>query len=217
MAINKVVFGDNTLIDLTDTTATESDVAKDKIFHKKDGTIGSGTAIISDYNCKAGALINGAFANNITKIGHLVNEGASLFTQFANMQRLEEVEEIELNGIANIGQAFIGCIKLKKAPKMNTSSVSIMRSMFENCTALEDLPLYDTSNTSDMRTMFSGCTSLTDASLNNILQMCANAVNYSRTKTLVAIGITSTNYSASRIQNLSNYQAFINAGWTTGF
>lgn len=43
MAINKVIYGNNTLIDITDTTATESDVAMGVVFYKADGTRGVGT------------------------------------------------------------------------------------------------------------------------------------------------------------------------------
>ena len=43
MAINKVIYGNNTLIDITDTTATESDVAQGVVFYKADGTRSVGT------------------------------------------------------------------------------------------------------------------------------------------------------------------------------
>lgn len=43
-ANNKIVFGNNVLIDLTGDTAIESDVARGKIFHKADGTQAVGTA-----------------------------------------------------------------------------------------------------------------------------------------------------------------------------
>ena len=44
MAINKVVYGNNTLIDITDTTAVASDVATNKVFYTADGTRTTGTA-----------------------------------------------------------------------------------------------------------------------------------------------------------------------------
>ena len=44
MAINKVVYDNTTLIDLTSTTAVESDVASGKVFFKNDGTQATGTA-----------------------------------------------------------------------------------------------------------------------------------------------------------------------------
>ena len=47
MAINKVVFGGSTLIDITDTTATASDVLNGKYFYAADGSKVQGTATSS--------------------------------------------------------------------------------------------------------------------------------------------------------------------------
>ena len=44
MAINKVIYGNNTLIDISDTTATESDVSSGAVFYKNNGVRSVGTA-----------------------------------------------------------------------------------------------------------------------------------------------------------------------------
>lgn len=49
MAINKVVYSGSTVMDITDTTATESTVAKGKTFYKANGARATGTA---DYQPK---------------------------------------------------------------------------------------------------------------------------------------------------------------------
>lgn len=44
MAVNKVIYDGNTLVDLTETTATASDVAEGKVFLAADGTVTIGIA-----------------------------------------------------------------------------------------------------------------------------------------------------------------------------
>ena len=92
-----------------------------------------------------------------------------------------------------------------------------MGAMFSFCSYLTTIPLLDTSNVTNMADMFYHTYNLTDTSLDNILQMCINASVYTGTKKLSTLGLTSTNYPASRIQALTHYQDFINAGWTIGY
>lgn len=55
MANNKVQLSDGTvLIDLTDTTATASDVAQGKYFYGTDGTKVAGTLVIQHYYTGSG-------------------------------------------------------------------------------------------------------------------------------------------------------------------
>lgn len=50
--VNKVVYGNNTVMDISDTTAEESDVASGKTFYKASGAKGVGTAVTPDIsNC----------------------------------------------------------------------------------------------------------------------------------------------------------------------
>lgn len=45
MAINKIVYGSQTLIDLTSDTVTVSDVVSGVTFHLRDGSVGTGTIV----------------------------------------------------------------------------------------------------------------------------------------------------------------------------
>ena len=63
-----------------------------------------------------------------------------------------------------------------------------------------------------MSDFVSNCPNLSDETLNNILQMCINATNYTQTKSLSHLGLTAAQ--RSKCMTLSNYTAFTNAGWT---
>ena len=71
-ANNKIVFGNNVLIDLTGDTAIESDVAQGKIFHKADGTQAVGTAsgaatvIVTEETDAGGGIIKHITADVLT-------------------------------------------------------------------------------------------------------------------------------------------------------
>ena len=105
--------------------------------------------------------------------------------------------------------------KLKTAPKINTENVTDFWGMYSRCKALVNVPVYNLASATDLSSMFSGCESLSDDSLNNIMSSLISAVAYTGTKTLKLLGITAEQ--ATRCQALSNYQAFTEAGWTTGY
>lgn len=68
-----------------------------------------------------------------------------------------------------------------------------------------------------MTDMFSGSNTLDNDTVNDILQLLTTATAYAGTKTLAALGFTSTYYPAATIQNLTNYTAFTSAGWAIGY
>lgn len=134
---------------------------------------------------------------------------------FGSCSNLTSIPLLDTSNVITITHMFEKCTNLVSIPSLNTSKVSYMDKVFLDCTSLVTIPVLDTSSATNMDGMFSGCSSLSNDSLNNILQMCINATNVTSNKTLKYIGLTSTQ--ATTCQSLSNYQAFINAGWTTGY
>ena len=141
----------------------------------------------------------------------------TMYNAFNKCENLVNVPLLNTSNVTNMQSAFGYCSMLKEVPLLDTSKVTNMRSMFIGCVRLTTIPLLDTSNVTNIDTMFTDCANLTDTSLNNILQMCINAIAYNGTKTLAYIGFNSTKYPASRIQALPKYQDFIDAGWTIGY
>lgn len=80
--VNKVIFGNDTLIDLTGDTVVASDVLRGKTFHGKDGAPTSGTcdfdADTSDGTASADEILSGekAYVNGNAIVGTMPNRGA---------------------------------------------------------------------------------------------------------------------------------------------
>lgn len=110
-----------------------------------------------------------------------------------------------------------GDLDIKSAPLFDTSNVTEMEYMYEGCTNLVDLPLYDTTNVINLYNIVRDCPLLSNDSLNNLMLMAVNCNNksYMGDKSLKTFGLTTEQ--AQICTTLSNYQAFLDAGWTTGY
>lgn len=143
--------------------------------------------------------------SNVTSMGHM----------FLNCNNLTSVPLLDTSSVTNMSSMFNSCKSLTTISLLNTSSVTDMSSMFRGCTLLTTIPLLDTSSVTSMSSMFLSCPSLSNNSLNNLLQMCINAVTFKSTKSLRYIGLSEEQ--AQKCTTLSNYQTFLDAGWTTGY
>lgn len=82
MAINKVIYGGNTLIDLTSDTVTESDILAGKKAHDKSGTQITGTCTFdsdtTDATASASDILSGqtAYVSGNKLTGSMTNNGA---------------------------------------------------------------------------------------------------------------------------------------------
>ena len=139
----------------------------------------------------------------------------NMAAMFFNCRYLTTIPLLDTSNVTRMASMFYGCQYLTTIPLLDTSNVTNMDSMFYSCQYLTTIPLLDTANVTNMSDMYTQCYSLSNESLNNILQMCVNATLYTETKTLRKLGLLSSQ--ADKCQTLSNYQAFLDAGWTTGY
>lgn len=140
----------------------------------------------------------------------------SMYQMFYGCSSLTSIPLYDTKNVTNMYHLCDGCSSLTTAPSWDTRSVKNFSYVFANCTNLETVPVYRTDAMVSMSYTFQKCPNLSNASLNNILQMCANTTSaYTGTKNLRDLGLTSAQ--ATTCTTLSNYQAFVNAGWTTGY
>lgn len=143
-----------------------------------------------------------------------MSKNTSLEYTFYGCSSIETLPLFNTQNVTSWYGTFMNCTKLKALPLFNTSKADNMYNLCSNCQALENVPLLDTAKVSNLTYSFSGCPRLTSESLNNILKMCANS-RVTSNKTLYRVGLTSAQ--ATICEGLSNYQEFIDAGWTTGY
>lgn len=166
----------------------------------------------------------GMFSNcsNLTQldVSNLDTSNAAVLSEMfyycSNLQNL--VNNFNTSNVTSTQSMFMNCKKLQTINVTNwdVSNVQYLVQMFYSCQKLEDIDVSNWSleSATNLDAMFSGCNSLSNNSLNGILKMCITAVN-SSVKTLKHIGLSSTQ--ATTCQTLSNWDAFVAAGWSSGY
>lgn len=69
MAVSKVIYGNTTLVDLTQDDVTAADVRSGVVFHKPDGTQGTGSLQAAYITGTTLVLPNSTVSNNTVVIG----------------------------------------------------------------------------------------------------------------------------------------------------
>ena len=173
-----------------------------------------------DYNIKVNTSNNisdnwyGLLAY-IVEIGNIDTSNIIDMTNMFSGSQITEIPLLNTQNVTGMGGMFGICRMITEIPLLNTQNVTDMSNMFVGCLALTTVPLLNTQNVTNMDGMFFSCPELTNESLNNVLKMCINAVEITSNKTLRYIGLSQEQ--ATTCATLSNYQDFLNAGWTTGY
>ena len=172
------------------------------------------------------------FTNNFDMVvcPKIDTSNVNTFLQFfKGCSKLQDVPADLDVGRGTFREMFTSCTSLKTIDISNydtsdwvVGSVGSLREMFMNCSKLEHIDFGDFitdkfyPKTNNTLNMFTNCTKLDNSTLNSILKLCILITpNIPATsKKLSILGINNTFDNYANIPNLSNYQDFINAGWT---
>lgn len=147
-----------------------------------------------------------------------VTNMSQMFLSCSNLTELD-LTNFDASNVISMDSTFQNCVNTITidVSNFNTNKLKNCYHMFYNCSKLVnvDVSSFNFSIVENASDMFYNCKSLSNESLNSILKMCSTMkLNYI-TRTLKHIGLTSAQ--ATTCTTLSNYQAFLDAGWITGY
>ena len=166
--------------------------------------------------------------SNLTEVdftGFSISGVTNLENLFYGCSKLENVKlgNITQGSELYLSNAFTSCSNIKTIDLsgLNASNVVFMYSCFTGCSNLttinfgNNFKIGTIGNAKGLGNIFTNCSKLDNDTLNSILHILANVTSYPGTKTLKQVGLSSAQ--ATVCQGLSNYQEFLDAGWTTGY
>lgn len=156
-----------------------------------------------------------------TELPNLNTSNVTNFEQtYSNCPNVINFPAIDLSSTTYLSSTYLNCTSMVTAPQLlNSNNLVGLGNTFQGCSNLINVPVYDFSgvvSANMISYVFMDCPNLSNESLNNIMQICINMTSYVGTKTLkFVMGLSEEQ--ATICQSLSNYQDFIDAGWTTGY
>lgn len=146
-AINKVIYNDETLVDLTSSTVTAAGLLKGTFAYDADGYLIEGTR---------------------SEIPYVEGVGITFENDYASLSEIETLPSLDLTNVYSMDYMFAFCSSLKNAdfsilPNFNTSNTVRYRYMFYQCTSLQEIVFGDNfvvPMDATTRSMFSYCSSL---------------------------------------------------------
>lgn len=125
MAVNKVVYSGDTLMDISDTTATESSVVKGKTFYKANGSKTTGTAeyepLIVKFNRTLATASWTAYGNYFRQTVMGSQETNAKFDLQFDIAQLSQLAEDGVTAIVAInedGTVYVYCMGAKPSTSM---------------------------------------------------------------------------------------------------
>ncbi len=142
----------------------------------------------------------------------------SLLNAFNTMEMLEIVSIKNSDSVTNYNSFCKNSPQIISVTSEKSLKGTNYNEAFRNCKALVEIPdisgekVSNNANYNGFYYMFDNCPNLSKESLQKILDMCISATQITQNKNLSFIGLTSIQ--KTQCTTLSNYQAFLDAGWT---
>ena len=199
MAVNKVIYDNKTLIDLTEDTVTPQSMLVGTTAHSANGEIIEGG--IETWN---GEVEDGVVKEDVNTLKRLLDYSKSCSRMFYENKNIIDLngyfEYSDTENVIDMSSMFSGCRNLISIPQLNTSKVTTMRYMFNLCTGLKSIPQLDTSNVTTMENIFSGCGALTTIPLLNTSKVTNMQYMFNNCNVLTTIPLLDT----SSVTNMNN-------------